>query len=211
MSTPAYVMLRNTLQGLANAVSRQSRRNKMRALLPQIKCARSILDVGAGFGGFLYPDLPPTWSGRIVAIDKRQAYLDELKRRYPFVEARRVDATCMPFADDEFDLVVCNAVLEHIPDILDDVAREIRRVGKHHFVAVPYRHSIFEAHYYLPLLGYFSPAQLDWFISRVLRRRLHNDPIDLLTCCDMRRLFPESKIVMIGAALGLFTSVAAVR
>jgi hypothetical protein len=52
---------------------------------------------------------------------------------------------------------------------------------------------------------------LDWFVSRVLRRRLHNDPIALLTCCDMRRLFPQSKIVMVRAALGLFTSVVAMR
>jgi SAM-dependent methyltransferase len=204
-------MIRAALQRLAEAVSRQSRRRKMQVLRPLIEQAGSILDVGSGPGNFLYTDLPRGWPGRIVAIDKRQRYLDELKQRFPFVETHAVDATSMPFADGEFDLVVCNAVLEHIPDIGDAVAREIRRVGKRYFVAVPYRHSVFEAHYYLPLLGYLSPAQLDWFVSRVLRRRLHNDPIALLTCCDMRRLFPQSKIVMVRAALGLFTSVVAMR
>ncbi len=199
------------LRALANGVSRQSRRRKLRLLLPLVHEASSILDVGSGPGGFLYPDLPPGWSGRIVAIDKRQRYLDRLKQRFPFVDTRIEDATAMPFGNGEFDLVVCNAMLEHVPEIAPAVAREIRRVGKRHYVAVPYRYSIFEAHYYLPFLGSLPPKQFERFVNLAFRWRCHNDPVHLLTRRDMSQYFPDSTIAMIHAACGLFSSVVAIK
>lgn len=49
------------------------------------------------------------------------------------------DATCLPFADAAFDLVVCSEVLEHISDH-EQAVREIIRVlkpGRHLVVSVP--------------------------------------------------------------------------
>ena len=198
-------------RALADTVSKQSRRKKLRLLLPLVQQASSILDVGSGPGAFLYPDLPPGWSGRIVAIDKRDIYLDRLRQKFPFVETRIEDATAMPFSDGEFDLVVCNAMLEHVPEIAPAVAREIRRVGKRYFTAVPYRYSIFEAHYYLPFLGSLPPKQFHWFVTQVFRSRCHNDPVHLLTRHEMQQYFPDARVFTLPAAFGLFSSVVAIK
>jgi len=199
------------LKNLANAISRHSRRKKMQVLLPLVREASSILDVGAGRGEFLYQDLPTGWSGRIVALDKRQELLDVLKRRFPFVETRIEDATAMPFGDGEFDLVVCNAMLEHVPEIATSVAREIRRVGKRYYAAVPYRYSVFEAHYYLPFLGSLPPKQFHRLVCLLFRSRLYADPVHLLTRREMCQFFPDSRVFMIHAACGLFSSVVAIK
>ncbi len=200
------------IEELAKRVSQESRCSKLKLLAPLIREAKSILDVGSGRKGFMYSHLPENWSGRIVAIDKRRSYLDDLKRLFPFVETYAYDAAAMPFQDSEFDLVISNAMLEHVPDIASDVAREIRRVGRHYFVAVPYRFAIVESHYRLPFIGFLQPACRDWLIINVLRRsELHNDPIKLLTRRDMGILFPNARILQIYAAFGLFSSIVAVH
>ena len=46
------------LTDIADKVGGQSRRKKMQVLPPLVQQARSILDVGSGSGGFLYPTCP---------------------------------------------------------------------------------------------------------------------------------------------------------
>jgi ubiquinone/menaquinone biosynthesis C-methylase UbiE len=43
------------------------------------------------------------------------------------VHLEQADAECLPYEDDSFDLVICHAVLHHLPD-LEASLREIRRV-----------------------------------------------------------------------------------
>ncbi len=58
----------------------------------------------------------------------------------PFV---RADAAAgLPFADDEFDLVYCSSVIEHVPPARRAAfAAEARRVGRGWFVQTPARAS----------------------------------------------------------------------
>ena len=63
--------------------------------------------------------------------------------RHPWVRERlriaRLDLTAMPFADDTFDLVICNHVIEHVPD-WERLAQELHRVvrpGGLVYVATP--------------------------------------------------------------------------
>lgn len=72
---------------------------------------------------------------RHADIDYVPADIDPSK----FAEAVRADITFIPFADDEFDHVICIHVLEHI---LDDrlAIRELYRVtkpGGHAIIAIP--------------------------------------------------------------------------
>ena len=47
------------------------------------------------------------------------------------------DASNMPFADDEFDLVFCTEMLEHVPiESIDSILSEIRRVGKQYYITI---------------------------------------------------------------------------
>jgi SAM-dependent methyltransferase len=68
---------------------------------------------------------------------------EEYISRHPWVRERfriaRLDLTAMPFADDTFDLVICNHVIEHVP-AWERLAQELHRVvrpGGLVYVATP--------------------------------------------------------------------------
>lgn len=85
------------------------------------ECQR-VLDVGAGTGE-LTRVLREETSGEVLAVDADSTLLDHLA-------APRVcgDATRLPFRDDVFDLVVCQALLVNLPDPLATI-REFARVS----------------------------------------------------------------------------------
>ncbi len=92
------------------------------------------------------------------------------------------DAADMPFEDNSFDLVVCQAVLEHIENPLK-VISEIKRVLKKNglfYCTVPF------------LQGY------------------HADPYDFqrFTMIGMRKLLDEYEIIQEGISSGPFSSIA---
>ncbi len=72
-----------------------------------------------------------------------------LRKQIPWVNFREAHICCLPFADNEFDTVVCAHTLEHIPDIRQAVS-ELRRVARKRLVVVvprqrPYRYT-FDLH-----------------------------------------------------------------
>jgi SAM-dependent methyltransferase len=100
-----------------------------------------VLDLGCGALGLrgLEPQLDITG----VDLHERPGYPG------PFV---RADATeGLPFANDEFDLVYCSSVIEHVePARRDAFARELRRVGRGWFVQTPAFSFPLEPHALLP-------------------------------------------------------------
>jgi SAM-dependent methyltransferase len=71
---------------------------------------QQVLDVGAGTGE-LTRVLRDETPGRVVALDADRGLLDHI------ASPRLLgDATRLPFADDTFDLVVCQALLVNLPD-----------------------------------------------------------------------------------------------
>jgi hypothetical protein len=111
------------------------------------------------------------------------------------------------FADRQFDVVFSNSVIEHLHtyDGQRAMAREVQRVGKHHFVQTPNRYFFFEPHYLLP--GFqFLPRTLQPVVltKTSLSRRFGRmsredavaivDEIRLLTEKEFSALFPHSRI-----------------
>lgn len=89
---------------------------------------------------------------------------------YPQVTFRQAELTDLPFADQEFDTVVCTHTLEHIPDI-GQAVNELRRVAKERLIVVlprqrPYKYT-FDLHvHFFPyvwsvelLLGQHGPSR----------------------------------------------------
>jgi hypothetical protein len=78
------------------------------------------------------------------------------------------DARDMPdFADDEFDVVFSNSVIEHVGAYADQrrMAEEVMRVGKRYFVQTPNRYFPIEPHFLFPLFQ-FLPLALRVFLVR---------------------------------------------
>jgi SAM-dependent methyltransferase len=76
----------------------------------------TVLDVGTGPG----THLPYFGNRRIIALDLSEACVDDLRRRFPSVEALRADVADASLAERlasrGVDTVTCLNVLEHIPD-----------------------------------------------------------------------------------------------
>jgi ubiquinone/menaquinone biosynthesis C-methylase UbiE len=91
-----------------------------------------ILDAGCGPGGLLNA-LASKSSARLVGVDASPAAVSiglqdlGLGTRTKLVQAELIE---LPFADQEFDLVVCLDVLEHLPVFdIGDALRQIFRVS----------------------------------------------------------------------------------
>jgi 2-polyprenyl-3-methyl-5-hydroxy-6-metoxy-1,4-benzoquinol methylase len=93
----------------------------------------SIVEVGFGSGIFL-PELSRR-AERVAGIDVHDQtvqVIDMLKELRISADLRQASLFEIPFADDEFDALVCLSVLEHITDLsaaLDEFARVLRSGG----------------------------------------------------------------------------------
>jgi SAM-dependent methyltransferase len=107
-----------------------------------------VLDVGCGRIGLraLEPGLDITGSD----IAPNQGYPG------PFVQADASEG--LPFANQEFDLVYCSSVIEHVPPARREAfAGELRRVGRSWFVQTPAWSFPLEPHALLPLAHWLPP------------------------------------------------------
>ena len=207
------------LASLKRAVASRSRSKRAdlfrRTLIPSQ--SDRILDLGGGKGRHFAQHLPEL--NRVCVADHNADALAFAKQRFGF-ETVLLDATeRLPFADQEFDIVFCSSVIEHVTGPKEEAialfkrdgqafresakehqrrfAAEIGRIGKRYFVQTPYRFFPVEVHSWLPLLGYL-PTHLQWAVMKITnsfwpRRDSHPD-WSLLTCDEMQRLFPEADI-----------------
>ncbi len=110
------------------------------------------------------------------------------------------------FADDAFDIVVSNSVLEHLPtpELQARMASEVRRVGRRVYLQTPNRYFPLEPHFLFPFFG-ILPIRIRAFLLQHLDLGWHKRVPDraaavrdvrsirLLTGSEMRRLFPDAR------------------
>lgn len=172
-------------------------------LLESVPAPVKVLDVG-GTARF-WSTMPS--SGR----DRLQITLVNLERQPvdgTTMESVAGDATNLSqFADDAFDVVFSNSVIEHLYTFEAQLrmADEVRRVGKRYFVQTPNRYFPMEPHFLVPGFQFFPVDLRVWLVSRfdVGWYKRFSDPsaaraevesIRLLSRADLRRLFPEARI-----------------
>jgi SAM-dependent methyltransferase len=146
-----YATARGPLARLASplaAGARERRHTRFFAMCELVPDAR-VLDVGCGALGLraLEPQLDITG----VDLAERPDYPG------PFVRADAAEG--LPFAENEFDLVYCSSVIEHVPpERREAFAREVRRVGRGWFVQTPARSFPIEPHALLPFAHWLPPV-----------------------------------------------------
>lgn len=119
------------------------------------------------------------------------------------------DALACPFADEKFDFVFSNSLIEHLSTAARQkaFAAEVRRLGRNgYFVQTPNRFFPIEPHYLAPLVQFvpkwIRPGVVRWmtpwgWLTKPTRTRCIKlcREIRLLDARDMKRLFPDAEIV----------------
>jgi SAM-dependent methyltransferase len=177
-----------------------------------------ILDLGGGKGTHMARFYPEAKNVHIA--DFNPDALEHARTQYGFIP-HRVEATeTLPFRDDQFDVVFCSSVIEHVTGDKEEVAamfkrdgrtlkanafryqqrfaREIVRIGRRYFVQTPAREFPIETHTWLPITSWL-PSHWQWRVMRVINRlpfpRKHTMPDwSLLTFKEMQELFPDATI-----------------
>ena len=169
------------------ATRARARRHRRFFALTRLAPGARVLDVGCGQIGLraLEPDLD------ITGVDLHE------RPHYPGAFVRADAADGLPFAADEFDLVYCSSVIEHVPPARRAAfAAEVRRVGRGWFVQTPARSFPIEPHSLLP--------GAHWLPERVRRLywRLgaagHWEEISLLGRAELEALFGPARPERVG-------------
>jgi SAM-dependent methyltransferase len=88
-----------------------------------------VLDAGCGTGGYLRWLLDTGRFSASAGVDVAAAALEYARKRVPEADLRAATLARLPFADESFDLVVTNDVLQHVDESeLDASYGELRRV-----------------------------------------------------------------------------------
>lgn len=134
------------------------------------------------------------------------------------------DALACPFADEKFDFVFSNSLIEHLStaERQEAFAAEVRRLSRNgYFVQTPNRFFPIEPHYLAPFVQFvpkrIRPGVIRWmtpwgWLTKPTRTRCVDlcKEICLLDVRDMARLFPDAEIVR-ERFFGVTKSLVAVR
>lgn len=125
----------------------------------------SILDVGVSdvvndASNVIERDYP--FRERIVAAGLGEGH--DFRKAFPEIDYVRIaDGSALPFQDRRFDVVVSNAVLEHVGSAENQRAfcAELCRVGRRVFITTPNRYFPVEHHTAIPFL-HWSDSGFRW-------------------------------------------------
>ena len=203
---------------LVDAVSLRSRRRKLRLFLDELRptAATTVLDVGVDEVGFgaeggqsgcsthnFFEELYP-WRDRITALGLHDGA--GFRLGYPEIPYVQGDACALPFADQSFDVVFSNAVIEHVGDLERQrlFVGEALRVGRRVFLTTPNRWFPIEVHTRLPLVHWLPKPASDRAYDLAGMGWARDN--HLLGSGELRCLFPSSvRIVNLGLTLVAIT------
>lgn len=192
-------------------MSNRFRRARNVALGEMIAAAGAprILDVG-GMPDF-WATVPNSAAAAEIVIINSEAgehsSMDSLGRQplAPNMSVALGDACDLKYADGEFDLLVCNSVLEHVGGWANQqrAAAELVRVGRRGWVQVPAYEFPLEVHYMRPFVHWMGEPMRAAVLRRTVKRfgdfdaarfREMFDYVQLLSRGEMAALFPDAEL-----------------
>jgi SAM-dependent methyltransferase len=200
-SHEVYPTTRHPLARLASPYAARARDRRHERFFAQTRLPAGgrVLDVGCGQLGLraLEPELA------ITGLDIAEC------PGYPGPFVRADAAEGLPFAENEFDLVYCSSVIEHVPPSRRAAfATELRRVGHGWFVQTPAWSFPIEPHALLPL-AHWLPERLRrpyWRLGASGKWEV----IELLRRAEMEGLFGPAQGERFGALVKSWVCVRAV-
>ncbi len=158
----------------------------------------TILDVGVAdnehspFDNFLEKNCPCPENITALSIYP----LEHFKMRYPAIKPVVYSGGKMPFEDKAFEVIHCNAVIEHVGGFEKqvDFIREIGRVGRKFFITTPSRYFPFETHTNLPFMHYLPKRQFDNMLKMIGKEWAAGDYMHLLTGGDLIRILRAAQV-----------------
>ena len=176
------------------------KRMKVMAAYFQIKENTRVLDVGGTVYNWSFLSILPQLT--IVNIEPKPK---DFPSKFTYIQA---DARCLPFRDNEFDLVYSNSVIEHVGDFRSQerMAKEVQRVGKSYYVQTP--------NYWFPVEPHLLTPFFHWLPRGAQRRTIRYlttwgilarptpeqcrrffKTTRLLTMSEVKRLFPDATFI----------------
>lgn len=162
----------------------------------------SVIDLGvtpdnslteSNFFERLYP-----YKDKIVAVSIEDAsFLEEL---YPGLQFVRIKHGPLPFADNQFDILFCSAVIEHVGDRESQRAfiKESVRVSKQFFITTPNRQFPIDFHTFLPFVHWLpKPAHQAFLRLLGLEFWAKTENLNLLSPRAFIDLFPLCSLLKI--------------
>ncbi len=162
---------------------------------------QTLLDVGGSLG--MSGEFLPIYSAfrLVVTLNLRPNVQSAPGLRIAFVAA---DGCELPFADQSFDWLFSNAVIEHVGgmDRQSDFACEIRRVArKGYFVTTPNKFFPIEPHTLFPLFQFMPTTWKEQVLEFCPRRPLDWNSIRLLSRHELQKMFPDGRVISSGVPL----------
>jgi SAM-dependent methyltransferase len=182
------------------ALHRKSREKRHRLFMELLRPTEStrILNVGATGANIGLPEQLEYWYPHPECVTGGGLSYEEAvdyRASFPAVTPVVFDGCALPFANQSFDIVYSNAVLEHLPgpEFVARFAGEVQRVGKGWFVSTPNFWYPIDPHYHLPLVQFLSQGVQQRLVKKL--GRIPYDHLHLQTSGDLSRLFPTSKVI----------------
>lgn len=192
-----YFSLGHPLSGFRSSFALKARKKMFDLFMNVMQPAQSsrLLDLGVTPDSSLpesncFEKFYPYKNGITAASIEDASFLEDVCPGLSFV---RIQPGPLPFADDEFDILFCSAVIEHVGDreSQQNFVRESLRVSRRFFFTTPNRQFPMEFHTVLPFF-HWLPQRLH---QSVLRRMgldfwARTENLNLLTPQAFLDLFP---------------------
>jgi 2-polyprenyl-3-methyl-5-hydroxy-6-metoxy-1,4-benzoquinol methylase len=175
--------------------------NLIEELLSYDFSGKKVLVVGCGTGGELVNFHKK--GAQVYGIEPNQdaikiCNIKALKNEIPKDNIIKSYSEKLPFDNNQFDLIYCFTVLEHVNDIEQSIKEMIRctKVKGKLFIELPNYRQLYEAHYKLPL-PMFLPIWFNKIILRLLRRPVdYLDTLNIATTRQLRNIYRNSPEVI---------------